>query len=87
MDGSKEMYKACLFAKCNTRKEGVQENVLPWSKVCLDLSNSYIVAYLDLELFQMDVQTTFLSGKLNKEINMDELIDFEGKEKKKQLQV
>ena len=63
----------------------LQENVLPWSKVCLDLSNSYIVAYLDLELFQMDVQTTFLSGKLNKEINMDELIDFEGKEKKKKI--
>ena len=27
----------------------LQENVLPWSKVCLDLSDSYIVAYLDLE--------------------------------------
>ena len=63
----------------------LQENALPWSKVCLDLSNSYIAAYLDLELFQMDVQTTFLSGKLNKEINMDEPIDFEAKERKKKI--
>ena len=68
-------------------KHAFLRNAIPERKVCLDLSNSYIVAYLDLELFQMDVQTTFLSGKLNKEINMDELIDFEGKEKKKQLQV
>ena len=39
-----------------------------------------IVAHLDLELFQMDVKTTFLNGELDKEIYMDQPIGFEVKE-------
>ena len=37
----------------------LQENVLPWSKVCLDLSDSYIVEYLDLEANKKIIKKKF----------------------------
>ena len=39
----------------------LQENVLPWSKICLDLSDSYIVAYLDLEANKKIIKKKILS--------------------------
>ena len=41
-----------------------------------------IVVHLDLELFQMDVKTTFLNGELDDEIYMDQPIGFEVKEQR-----
>jgi len=38
-----------------------------------------LVAHLDLELFQMDVKTTFLNGNLEEEIYMDQAIGFVSK--------
>lgn len=35
-----------------------------------------IVAYLDLELYQMDVKTTLLNGKLDEEIYIEQPVDF-----------
>ena len=38
-----------------------------------------IVVHLDLELYQMDVKTTFLNGELDEEIYMDQPMGFEVK--------
>jgi len=35
-----------------------------------------LVGHLDLELFQIDIKTTFLNGNLEGEIYMDQPIDF-----------
>ena len=35
-----------------------------------------IVAKIDLELYQMDVKTTFLNGELDEEIYMDQPLGF-----------
>ena len=38
-----------------------------------------IVAHMNLELYQMDVKTTFLNGELYEEIYMDQPLCFESK--------
>ena len=59
IDGYIDRYKACLVAK---GYEDIFSPVMRFSIIHLILS---IVAKHDLKLFQMDVKTTFLNGKLD----------------------
>ena len=44
-----------------------------------------IVAHMDLELYQMDVKTTFLNEKLDEEIYMDQPLYFESKRQERKV--
>lgn len=46
-----------------------------------------MVAYLDLELFQVDVKTTFLNRELDEEIYMDQPLEFVSRKKKQMKRV
>ena len=52
-----------------------------FASICLILA---IVARMDLELYQMDIKTAFLNGKVDEEIYMDQPLGFElkGQERK-----
>jgi len=76
-----ERYKTRLIIKGYTQEERIDYKdtfslVVRITSVCLILA---IVAHIDLELYQIDVRTAFLNGKLNKEIYMDYPLVFETK--------
>ena len=62
-----------------TQREGIdyEETFSPGVRIASIRLILAIVASLDLELFQMDVKTTFLNGELDEEIYMDQPIGFE----------
>ena len=82
-NGEIERHKARLVAKGFTQKEGIdyKETFSPVSKKDSFRIIMALVAYLDLELHQMDVKTTFLNGDLNEDVYMDQPEGFSQKGK------
>ena len=76
-----DKYKACLMAKGFIQQEGIgyDETFSPVVRVASIRLILAIVAQLDLELYQMDVKTTFLNGELDEEIYMSQPMGFEVK--------
>ncbi|KAL8118911.1 hypothetical protein AgCh_016413 [Apium graveolens] len=71
-DGQVETYKARLVAKGFRQRQGIDfdETFLPIALLKSIRILFAIGAYYDYEIWQMDVKTTFLNGKLEEEVYM-----------------
>ena len=70
--GQVKRYKTRLVAKSYNQREGIDFKE-PFSPVCTKDSLRIIMAimtHFDLELYQMDVRTTFLNGDLVEDVYM-----------------
>jgi len=86
VDGSIDKFKARLMAKGFTQIQGIDYEetfspVVRFASICILLA---LVAYLDLELFQIDVKTAFLNENLEEETYMDQTHRFSIKASRRQ---
>ncbi|GJT63902.1 retrotransposon protein, putative, ty1-copia subclass [Tanacetum coccineum] len=72
MDGNIHTYKARLVAKGSPQTYGVdyEETLSPIADIKAIRILIAIVAYYDYEIWQMDVKTAFLNGRLNEDVYM-----------------
>ncbi|GJX14624.1 putative RNA-directed DNA polymerase [Tanacetum coccineum] len=73
MDGKVHTYKARLVAKGYTQIHGIdyEETFSPVAKIKSIRIMLAIAAFHDYEIWQMDVKTTFLNGKLTEDVFMN----------------
>ena len=71
-DGQVETYKACLVAKGYRQRYGIDydETFSPVAMLKSIRIMLALAAYLNYEIWQMDVQTAFLNGELDEEVYM-----------------
>nr|GFC59744.1 retrotransposon protein, putative, Ty1-copia subclass [Tanacetum cinerariifolium] len=74
MDGTVHTYKARLVAKGCTQSFGIdnQETFSPVADIRAIRILIAIAAYYDYEIWQMDVKTAFLNGRLDEDIYMEQ---------------
>ncbi|GKA37803.1 retrotransposon protein, putative, ty1-copia subclass [Tanacetum coccineum] len=74
MDGKVHTYKARLVAKGCTQTYGIdyEETFSPVADIRAIRILIAIAAYYDYEIWQMDVKTAFLNGRLDKDIYMEQ---------------
>nr|GEW03072.1 hypothetical protein [Tanacetum cinerariifolium] len=79
MDGNIHTYKDHLVAKgfTQTYRVDYEETFLPVADIKAIRILIAIEAYYDYEIWQMDVKTTFLNGRLNEDIYMNKRFDEE----------
>ncbi|GJU46176.1 putative RNA-directed DNA polymerase [Tanacetum coccineum] len=79
MDGKVHTYKARLVAKGYTQTHGIdyEETFSPVAKIKSIRIMLAIAGFHDYEIWQMDVKTAFLNGKLTKDVFMAQLEGFE----------
>ena len=72
MDGNVQTFKARLVAKGYTQTQGIDydETFSPVAKIKSIRIMLAIAAYYDYEVWQMDVKTAFLNGKLEEDVYM-----------------
>ena len=79
MDGKVHTYKARLVAKGYTQTHGIdyEETFSPVAKIKSIRIMLAIAAFYDYEIWQMDVKTAFLNGKLTEDVFMAQPEGFE----------
>ena len=77
-DGKVETYKACLVIKGYRQHYGIDcDEIFSPMEILKSIRIMLaIVAYLDYEVWQMDVKIAFLNGELNEEVYMIQLERF-----------
>ncbi|KAI3790952.1 hypothetical protein L2E82_04411 [Cichorium intybus] len=78
MDGKVHTFKARMVAKGFTQTPGVDydETFSPMAKIKSIIIMLAIAAFHDYEIWQMDVKTAFLNGKLTEDVYMNQLDGF-----------
>ena len=81
-DGKVETYKARLVAKGFRHREGVdyEETFSPVAMLKSIRTLLAIAAHYDYEVWQMDVKTAFLNGRIEEDIFMEQPKGFESEE-------